>query len=285
MVYARICLIFLLGFTLGSSAQELPHNAKYRTRLNARETAEKREEQRKISKILYETDSFYDPETNYAVFSGRVSDRDPSMNILKISSENGNVKFFRAGDQVYFRVSSQKESDFCKGYIRSSEDKYFVVYVTDLHPCWKKGTYFRRGTLLVFNTPQLARRILEGSSYRKILLGRRQDLFEQLNNVNHFIWTFDQQRVLLAADYDKKILELQKQKQREVDNLISKKKDNLKLQRELIKRVDQLDRDLELYRVEKNELYVDRWHMDHDLGLPVQKRPQELKPYDEEEVY
>ena len=131
----------------------------------------------------------------------------------------------------------------------------------------------------------MARRVLEGSAYRKILIQRRQDLFRQLNNVNHFIWTFDQQRVLLAADYDKKILELQKQKQREVDNLISKKKDNLKLQRELIKRVDQLDRDLELYRVEKNELYVDRWHMDHDLGLPVQKRPQELKPYDEEEVY
>ena len=131
----------------------------------------------------------------------------------------------------------------------------------------------------------MARRVLEGSAYRNILLQRRRDLFGQLNDVNHIIWTFDQQRVLLAADYDKKILELQKLKQREIDNLISKKKDNLKLQRELIKRVDQLDRDLELYRVEKNELYVDRWHMDQDLGLPVQKRPQELKPYDEEEVY
>lgn len=278
-------LIFLFGFSFLAQSQELPHNAKYRTRLNAKETTKRIKDANKISKILYETDSFYDPKTNYAIFSGRVSDRDPSMNILKISSENGNVKFFRAGDQIYFRVASKKNSDFCKGYVRSSEDKFFVVYVTDLHPCWKRKTYFRRGTLLIFNTPQLARRVLEGSAYRNILLQRRKDLFEQLNNVNHFIWTFDQQRVLLSADYDKKILELQKQKQREVDNLISKKKDNLKLQRELIKRVDQLDRDLELYRVEKNELYVDRWHMDQDLGLPVQKRPQELKPYDEDEVY
>lgn len=278
-------LTFLLGFSLLASAQELPHNAKYRTKLNAVEASKKIKEAKKIKNVLYETDSFYDPKTNYAIFSGRVSDRDPSMNIMKISSENGNVKFFRAGDQVYFRVASQKQSDFCKGYVRSSEEKYFVVYVTDLHPCWKKKNYFRRGTLLIFNTPQLARRVLEGSTYRNILLQRRRDLFGQLNDVNHFIWTFDQQRVLLAADYDKKILELQKLKQREIDNLISKKKDNLKLQRELIKRVDQLDRDLELYRVEKNELYVDRWHMDQDLGLPVQKRPQELKPYDEEEVY
>lgn len=278
-------MTFLFGFWSLVSAQELPHNAKYRTRLNAIEVSKKLKESKKIQKVLYETDSFYDPKTNYAIFSGRVSDRDSSMNILKISSENGNVKFFRSGDQVYFRVASQKGSEFCKGYVRSSENKYFVIYVTDLHPCWRKKNYFRRGTLLIFNTPQLARRVLEGSSYRNILLQRRRDLFGQLNDVNHFIWTFDQQRVLLSADYDKKILELQKLKQREVDNLISKKKDNLKLQRELIKRVDQLDRDLELYRVEKNELYVDRWHMDQDLGLPVQKRPQELRPYDEEEVY
>lgn len=283
----RLLLIptFLLCFVaLKVESQELPHNYKYRTKLNKNELRKQKREKEKISKVLYETDSFYDESTNYSLFSGRVSDRDPSMNILKISSENGNVKFFRAGDQVNFRVAS-KEDEFCKGYVRSSEEKFFVLYVTDLHPCWKEDTYFRRGTLLIFNSPQLAVRVLEGSSYRNVLLGRRKELFGQLNNVNHFIWTFDQQKVLLAADYDKKILELQKLKQREIGDLISKKNDNLKLQRELIKRVDQLDRDLELYRVEKNELYVDRWHMDQDLGLPVQKRPQELKPYDEDEIY
>lgn len=239
------------------------------------------EEDLAMEKILYEKDSFYDVNVDYAQFSGRVTDRDKTNNIMKVSSENSNAKFFKAGDYVEFTTVKDKYSDRCKGFIRSVEPGYFVMYVSDLNPCWKLGTYFRRGTLLTFFSEKLAQRVKDAAIYRLVLLKRRKDFFNQLNGINHFLWSFDQEKVQVAADYDKKILELQKAKQKAVENLSSKRRDSMILQKELIKQLDILDGDIDHYRIEKNELYVDRWHMDNDLGLPVGKRPQDLKPIEE----
>jgi hypothetical protein len=34
-----------------------------------------------------------------------------------------------------------------------------------------------------------------------------------------------------------------------------------------------MDEDLEFYRIDKDEPKIDRWHLDHDLGKPVNHRP------------
>ena len=49
------------------------------------------------------------------------------------------------------------------------------------------------------------------------------------------------------------------------------------LQQELSYNLDQLERDLRFYQIEKRELYTDRWFLDHDLGVPVNNRPEQLK--------
>ena len=55
-------------------------------------------------------DSFYDPKHDYSTFTGRVTDRDDTASIVKISSENRNIKFFRSGDMVRFRLASKNLS-------------------------------------------------------------------------------------------------------------------------------------------------------------------------------
>jgi hypothetical protein len=197
--------------------------------------------------------------------------------IIKVSSENQNIKFFRAGDNVSFTVASLPERDQCKGYVRSVEKGYFVLYVTNFHPCWGKVEYFRRGTILLFASSKLANRVRDAGLYRTVLMRRKRDFFGQLNKVNHFLWTYDQQKVNVAADYDKKIIELEKLKRKAVEGLRLRKKDQVNLQRELMRRLDQIDQDLEHYRISNDELYIDRWHSDHDAGLPMQKRPQEVR--------
>jgi hypothetical protein len=217
-------------------------------------------------------DSFYDPNFNYAEFTGRVTDRDDTSSIIKISSENRNIKFFRSGDLVRFRLAS-KDSRDCRGYVRSVEKGYFVLYVQDITLCWGAGKYFRRGSMLVFSSDTLAARVRDASTYRIVLLKRRRDFYKQLNDVNHFVWSYEQERVQLAAEYDEKITALRQAKQKAMDMLATKKKDSINLQRELAYRLDQLDRNLEYYRIDKDEPKIDRWHLDHDLGKPVQKRP------------
>lgn len=231
------------------------------------------------AEAIKDLDSFFDTAFDYSQFTARVTDRDKTSNILKISSENKNIKFFRSGDLIQFRLAAKK-TKFCQGYIRSVEKNYFVVYVKDMFPCWADKDYFRRGTMLFVKAEQLAKSVRDASLYRIVLLRRKKDFFRQLNDVNHFVWSYDQQRIIEAAKFDKKIIEIQKAKQRAMELLLIKKKDSINLQKELAYRLDQLDKDLGFYRIEKEDLLYDRWHLDQGLGLPVGNRPSKIKIVD-----
>lgn len=222
-------------------------------------------------------DSFFDPKADYAHFPGRVTDRDSTGMILKITSENKNTRFFRTGDVVLFYVAQNERGERCQSYVRSAEEDFFTIFVKDLSPCWSREDYFRRGTILSFYSETLSQRVKDAAIYRAVLIKRKKDFMDQLNGINHFIWSYDQKRIQLAAEYDKRILEIEKEKQRDLDNLLVKKTDSIRLQQDLVFRLNGIDKDLDFYRVEKNELLIDRWHSDRDLGLPVGPRPQEFQ--------
>jgi hypothetical protein len=219
-----------------------------------------------------------DPVVDYERFSGRVSDKDDTSRIFKIKVENNNTKFFRAGDLVLFKINGKENRDDCKGFVRAVEDFHFTIFVESLAPCYSSSEYFRRGTVLNFYSQVLAVRVFEATKYREQLVLRKEDFLKQLNDINHFIWTFDQQKVKTAAEYDEKIVRLQREKRKALDDLISLKQERLILQNELMRKLNELDDSLLFYRVERQELMTDRWNLDHDLGLPVGQRPQELRP-------
>ena len=221
--------------------------------------------------------SAIDPNVDYEHFSGRVSDKDDSARIFKVNVENNNTKFFRAGDQVEFKVNLQANRDYCKAFVRNVEDFHFTIYVESLAPCYLSEEYFRRGTVLNFYSKQLALRVFEASKYREQLVVRKEDFLKQLNGINHFIWTFDQQKVKTAADYDQQINQLQREKRKALDDMITLKQERLVLQNELMKKLNELDESLLFYRVERQELMTDRWNLDHDSGLPFGQRPQDMK--------
>lgn len=218
-----------------------------------------------------------DPNIDYEQFQGRVTDKDKTGRIFKIKVENNNTKFFRAGDEVNFRVNQQETERPCNATVKSIEDYYFVIYVNKLENCWNKDRYFPRGMQLNFQSKILSKRILEASSYRKLLIERKEGYLKQLNKINHFVWTYEQQKMKTAAEFDEKINELRRQRQLAVDNLIQEKQEKVLLQDELIKKLDEIDQNLDFYKVERTEYITDRWNLDHDLGHPFGQRPQDMK--------
>lgn len=217
------------------------------------------------------------PELDYERFSGRVSDKDDSGRIFKIHVENNNTKFFRAGDLVQFKVNRQENRDYCKAFVRNVEDFHFTIYVESLGPCYSTEKYFLRGTVLNFYSKALGIRTFEATKYREQLVVRKEDFLKQLNDINHFLWTFDQQKVKTAANYDEEINRLQREKRKALDDMISLKQERLNLQNELMQKLNELDESLKFYRVERQELMTDRWNSDHDEGLPFGQRPQAIK--------
>ena len=123
----------------------------------------------------------------------------------------------------------------------------------------------------------MAQRVFEASKYRELLILRKEGYLKQLNSINHFLWTFDQQKLKTAAEYDTKINRIMREKQLALDNLLNKKQENILLQSELVQKLDTLDESLDHYRIERQEHITDRWFMDHDRGLPIMRRPQKIK--------
>lgn len=227
--------------------------------------------------LVIDADSFYDKKMDYSLFSGRVTDRDETASILKVTSENKNTKFFRAGDPIMFKVQNNLKGEFCQAFVRSIEEGYFVIYVKDLFPCFPSNDYFRRGTALIMRSEKLAERVREASIYRASLIKKKKDYMIQLNTINQDIFSYEEKKVQLASEFDRKISELEAQKIKELDKLLTQKNDEIRLQRELSYRLDSIDKEMGFYRLDKNELLIDRWHMDQDLGIPVYKRPEPIR--------
>lgn len=228
------------------------------------------------------TDPFFDPQFDYSEFPGRVTDRNREKTIFKVSSENKNVRFFKPGDKLSFTVKDMMrfQNVKCKAYIRSVEDGFFVMYAQDTGMCFKSDFLFRRGTQVNFFSEVLAKRVYEASVYRKSLLKRRIDFMRQLNEINNYLWSFDERKAITAADFDKKIIQLQKEKEQALDKMIIGKKDKVRLQKKLIDELNRLDEDIKFYRPTRHELLTDRWNMGYDLGLPLGRRPQKIKQKD-----
>lgn len=221
--------------------------------------------------------AFIDPKVDYSKFMGRVSDKDKSGKILKINVENNNVKFFKAGDNVSFWVNQHKTKTPCRGSVRDTEDFYFVIYVKNFGNCWPRGRYFPRGMQLNITSKKLEQRVFEASKYREILLLRKDGFLNQLNNINQFLWTYNQKQLKEAARFDEEINALKRKKQIALDNLLQTKQEKLLLQGELQKKLDGLDESLSHYKVERQEYILDRWNMDHDAGIGFPQRPMKLK--------
>ena len=60
-------------------------------------------------------------------------------------------------------------------------------------------------------------------------------------------------------------------------HLLQTKQENLLIQVELQKKLDGIDESLKHYRVERQEYLLDRWDLDHDLGISFPQRPLSLK--------
>ncbi len=122
----------------------------------------------------------------------------------------------------------------------------------------------------------LAKRVKDASMHRIVLLKRRKDFLKQMNEINHFSWSYDEQRVQVAARYDQKILEIERAKREALDSLMTRRSESSTLTQGLSYKLDNLDKDLDFYRVEPGITEGDRWHEDHDLGHPVSNRPQSI---------
>lgn len=218
-----------------------------------------------------------DIKVDYQNLRGRVTDKSDEGKILKIKTQNNNIKFFKINDPIKFSINNIDLPVRCRGLVQSLEDYYMVIKVENLSLCYPEDRYLPRGVLVNIEAPRLVQRVFEVTQYRDILSLKKDGFLKQLQSINNFLWAYPQEKINLAASYDEQINEIKKQKRIALDQLLDKKAEQIRLQGELRSKLNQLDGELEFYKVERQEYLLDRWNMDHDLGHPVGQRPQKTK--------
>ncbi|MCY4645003.1 MAG: hypothetical protein OXB88_10325 [Bacteriovoracales bacterium] len=208
---------------------------------------------------------------DHSRFVGRMSDRDPKKTLIKIFTENDNVRLLRTGDSVTFQIGEGEnpETPSCQGFVRGAEKRYLVLYVPTLAPCFPKDFLLRRGLMMVFHSKILVQRILEASRYRKTLLAQRDDFLTQLGELNRFLWSFDQERVKSIAQLEKEILNLERKKREALELLETRRKESRELRDNLMGKLDQIGRDLDRYKIYPPPPVRPGWKAERDLGRPV----------------
>lgn len=220
-------------------------------------------------------DTFYDPSIDYGLFAGRVTDRTKDHMTIKVKFESSNVRLLRAGDLVKFEEKGKQEFR-CDGYIIGVENNYLTISVPKVKLCrQERGNTIRIGTILHFESKIMRERVLHASSYRQILIKEKEDLLKQLKGINHYLWSFDQQRILVMGKYDKKIVEIEKEREKALDKILVEKKEKVVLQSDLKKELNLIDEKLDFYRIDRSEYLVDRFQADREYHLPVMDKPQE----------
>ncbi|MDA8793630.1 hypothetical protein N9N67_10295 [Bacteriovoracaceae bacterium] len=228
-------------------------------------------------------DGFKDNLQDYEKFYVRITDKDDRGNVLKLKVENNNSKFLRVGDLIYFKINNYtKKEQYCRGTVRSVEDFYFSVYVASFSLCKERDFYLKRGTTLKIWSKDMGKRVIEASEYRKQLIMKKDGFLGQLNDINNFLYTYEEQKVKLAAEYDERVNQILEQKASALESMLQKKHESIILQNELRRQLVQTDEDLKHYRIERQELFLDRWNMDHDQGKPVTHRPSPWKDREKE---
>ncbi len=219
---------------------------------------------------------FLDPGVDYQKLVARVTDRDKSGHTFKLKSENKNSKFLRSGDRLAFTIGD-KGKRFCYGTVKDVEDQHFILHVSDLDLCYDSHLYFKRGTTLYFKSKVLEERVSSAAKFRRELILKRSDFLKQLSQINHYLWTYDQKKMQLAAEYDAQIVELQRQKRKALDDLVTRKKDNMQLQVRLKREMDEIDNSLEFYQIDRQEIFSDRWYSEVSDNPSLGPMPQQLK--------
>ena len=126
------------------------------------------------------------PTEDYSKFFGRITDRNQRGDILKIHTENSNIKLFQAGDLTKFYVASKQDKAPCISYVRDVEDNYLVVSLSNVDQCWEEMGGVRRGAILKIESETLAKRIVDAGVFREVLIKRKNDYLSQLEEVNGF---------------------------------------------------------------------------------------------------
>lgn len=197
------------------------------------------------------------------VFSGRISRFNREIKTLKIKVDFANLKYLNPRDRVEFwdeRNTGQK----CKGYVLGRSANFILIKTPELNFC-EKFLLITTGAYLKFYSKDLENNLEMGRDVVSILLKKRMAIQGQMDLRNKEISSHLEKVSTVNARYDLLRKKLEMEWQKELNALEEDRVQNLRLAKDYEQRRDEIDKKLELYKVNDENMSLDRWSLDSRL--------------------
>lgn len=199
----------------------------------------------------------------YGFFSGRVAKVNVDASLVRFKVDFNNQKYLNKKDKIEFWDASHSKNR-CIGHLVGRSNEYLLVRIPNFNICSSK-VQIAAGTYLHFYSDDLKNNLLLGKDLLRLMTRKRMAIFgkwsrikkdldihiEKVNAVNkRFILLKDKLEVewggeIASLEEDRSIL-FQNFKQYEI-------------------KLHEIDAKVEKYRIEEDNLKIDRWALDPKL--------------------
>ena len=193
-------------------------------------------------------------------FAGRVSRLNPLASLMRVRLDFANAKFLRTHDAVEFWNEGMPMVR-CQAAIVGKSGEYFLMRVYEWKLCINK-VGFGVGSHVYFESKDLEKTLITAREMVKVLLQRRMVLEGQTNNKKNDVNDQSSQLENINARYEAMIERIRNEWNEAIKGLNAAKSGNQVELNSLQAQLDEIDFQLERYRVEDANFKKDRWAID-----------------------
>lgn len=193
-------------------------------------------------------------------FSGRISKLNPIKSLMRVRLEFANSKFLRTNDGIEFWNEGMPMVR-CQAAIVGKSGEYFLMRVYEWKHCINK-VGFSVGSHVYFESKDLEKTLVTAREMVKVLLQKRMVLQGQSTNKDNDLNDQSSQLENINARYEAMIERIKSEWNEAIKGLSSAKSTNQLELNSLRAQLDEIDFQLERYRVEDANFKKDRWAID-----------------------
>lgn len=198
-------------------------------------------------------------------FSGRISRLNSGARLARIRTDFENIKFLNRKDRVEFWNETYPDKR-CKALVEGRTNDYLLIKIPEYDTCVRK-VHFTTGSYLHFESSDLAQTVKIAKELVEILLKKRLAMESKKNRLQKELSGHVEKVDAVNKRYEILRQKLEIEWQKDLSALEEDKAIAFTDYKNAEARLNEIDTKLEAYRIEDNNLKLDRWSLDPALYI------------------
>lgn len=216
-----------------------------------------------VSVLALPLESPYDE--NGSHFTGRLSRVNKTARLARVRTEFPNIKFLNRKDRLEFWDESYPQNR-CQALVEGRTNDYLLIKIPDYDRCIR-NIHFTTGSYLHFESKDLKQTLVQARELVEILLKKRLAMRAKKERHERELSTYVEKVDTVNKRYEILRQKLEIEWQKELAAMEEDKAVTFAEFKNAEARLNEIDTKLEAYRVEDNNLKLDRWSLDPALYI------------------